>query len=133
MAALLGDLPALGSEELAAALAAASATDHGFVSDAAGTGTTLLTARPGRSLAPQFGAGSAGRHALAAEEIRGGPGLRRDVDTRSDLAEAADLGVGPATAAALGITHRGALRAAAGAANGPVATSCSPGQDKMAP
>src|SRR5436305_745035 len=44
VAALSSDLPALRPQELAAALAAAAAADRCFVADAAGTGTTLLTA-----------------------------------------------------------------------------------------
>lgn len=98
VAALVGDLPALRPEELAAALDAAS-DDGGFVPDADGTGTTLLTALPGRRLDPRFGAGSAFAHAAAHLVLPAGAGLRRDVDTAAELQLAVELGVGPATAA----------------------------------
>jgi 2-phospho-L-lactate guanylyltransferase len=97
VAALLGDLPALRPDELAAALDAARHIDYGYVRDAAGTGTTLLTARPGAALQPAFGPDSAARHARFATVLPAGPGLRRDVDTLDDLRSALDLGVGPHT------------------------------------
>jgi 2-phospho-L-lactate guanylyltransferase len=71
------------------------------VPDAPGTGTTLLTALPGTPLRPAFGTGSAGRHAGAAVRLDAAAGLRHDVDTAEDLATAAGLGAGPATAAFL--------------------------------
>ena len=77
--------------------------------DAAGTGTTLLTARPGVALAPAFGVGSAARHAADSVALEGGGGLRNDVDTAADLVAAGALGLGAATAAALaqtGVTAR---------------------------
>jgi 2-phospho-L-lactate guanylyltransferase len=103
IAALVGDLPALRPEELAAALAEAVAHDRSYVPDAAGTGTTMLAVRPGTPLEPAFGPGSASRHATAATALPAGPGLRQDVDTEADLWAAAELGLGPATAGALGI------------------------------
>ncbi|MGY1812114.1 2-phospho-L-lactate guanylyltransferase [Blastococcus sp. SYSU D00820] len=98
VAALSSDLPALRPAELAAALAAAGRVPRGFVADAAGTGTTLLTAA-GVALDPRFGSGSAAAHAAAGAVPLAGewPGLRRDVDTAGDLAAALALGVGPAT------------------------------------
>ena len=101
VAALLGDLPALRPADLAAALAAAALHPRAFVPDAEGTGTTLLATRPGVPLDPAFGTGSAARHAAAAVRLRAAPGLRRDVDTAAELAEAYALGVGPATSALL--------------------------------
>lgn len=97
VAALSSDLPALRPAELAAALAAVGG--RGFVADAAGTGTTLLAAAPGAELRPRFGRGSAAAHAAdGATPLTGPwPTLRRDVDTPADLAEAATLGLGPAT------------------------------------
>lgn len=98
VAALVGDLPALGSPELDAALANAAASPAAFVPDADGTGTTMLTAMPGATLRPQFGTDSAARHARDATTLWAGPGLRRDVDTAENLVTAAtELGVGPAT------------------------------------
>lgn len=101
IAALVGDLPALRAAELSAALTLAVAHERGYVPDAQGTGTTLLTAAAGRALRAQFGAGSAARHGACATVIEAGPGLRTDVDTAADLRAACDLGVGPATTAVL--------------------------------
>jgi 2-phospho-L-lactate guanylyltransferase len=109
VAALVGDLPAVRPDELAATLESAAAVSAGYVPDAERTGTTLLTAAPGTPLRPAFGPGSAGRHAAHAAPLAAGPGLRRDVDTAQDLAEATALGLGPATATALagtGLTTR---------------------------
>jgi 2-phospho-L-lactate guanylyltransferase len=102
--ALAADLPALRAEDLTAALRAAEAgvtVRRAFVSDAAGTGTVLLAARPGVGLEPCFGAGSAASHAVGGAVALTGdwPSLRRDVDTPADLAEAVRLGVGPRTGA----------------------------------
>lgn len=108
VAVLLGDLPALRPDDLAAGLAAAAAYDLAFVPDADGTGTVLLTALDAGALRPRFGAGSARRH----EE--GGhrrldlplPRLRTDVDDAGSLARAAALGLGPRTAALLADARR---------------------------
>jgi 2-phospho-L-lactate guanylyltransferase len=104
VAALVGDLPALRSEELQAALQCAAAFARAFVADADGTGTTLLTALPGVALHPGFGMGSAARHADQASAVTGGAGLRRDVDSPEDLDAASDLGLGSATNAL--VVHR---------------------------
>ena len=103
VAALASDVPCVLPDELAGALGAAAAYARALVADAAGTGTTLLTARPGVDLDPRYGASSRAAHVVAgAVELAGAwPTLRRDVDTPEDLAEAVALGVGPATAAAL--------------------------------
>jgi 2-phospho-L-lactate guanylyltransferase len=106
IAALVGDLPALRPDELTAALAAAADHPRAFVPDAAGTGTTLLTAAPGVDLHPEFGADSAARHGRTALPLDAGPGLRQDVDTAADLHAAAAVGLGPATAAELGVPTR---------------------------
>jgi 2-phospho-L-lactate guanylyltransferase len=103
-AGMAGDLPALRPAELALVLERAAAAGEAFVPDAAGTGTTLYAAGPGTAFRPRFGLGSRRRHrtAGAAEldlpELRG---LRQDVDTPGDLQLAAELGLGPRTAAAL--------------------------------
>lgn len=103
IAVLSADLPALRPAELAGALARAAAYPRSFLPDAAGTGTALLAAWPGTALEPRFGIGSCAAHrASGAVELRGDwPSLRLDVDTTDDLAAAANLGLGPATAAAL--------------------------------
>jgi 2-phospho-L-lactate guanylyltransferase len=96
-AALSADLPALRPAELGQALRAAAAWPTAFVADAAGDGTTLYTAAPGAPFRPAFGLASRARHAAggAAElGLEGIPGLRRDVDTPSDLRGAAALGLG---------------------------------------
>jgi len=104
VAALVADVPSLRPDELRRALVAASDVPRGFVADAAGTGTTLLTARPGVDLDPRFGVRSRAAHAASgAVALEPGPvpGLRRDVDTEVDLWDAGRLGVGPATSALL--------------------------------
>jgi 2-phospho-L-lactate guanylyltransferase len=103
LAALAGDLPALRSEELTAALRAFRAP-RSFVSDAAGVGTTLLLAGPGVELDPRFGVRSRADHAASGAhelDLTGIPGLRRDVDTEVDLWDAVRLGTGPSTRSAL--------------------------------
>jgi 2-phospho-L-lactate guanylyltransferase len=111
VAALSSDLPALRPGELTTALAAAEEAPRCFVADAAGTGTTLLTAL-GVPLDPRFGPGSAGLHAAAgARRLAGSwPGLGRDVDTPEDLRAAAGLGVGPRTALLLDGLRQGSGR-----------------------
>lgn len=100
--AMCADLPCLSADDLDRALSE-SLAPRWFVADAAGTGTTLLAARPGVDLDPRFGAGSARRH----EESGATPlqialsTLRTDVDTEADLERAATLGVGRHTTAAL--------------------------------
>jgi 2-phospho-L-lactate guanylyltransferase len=103
VAALSSDLPALRPAELERALAAAATSGpRCFVTDAHGTGTTLLTA-VGTDLAPRFGPGSAEAHrSSGARPLSGAwPGLIRDVDTAADLRAADALGVGPRTAVLL--------------------------------
>ena len=99
VAALHSDLPALRAAELAQALDRAAAVPRAFVSDAEGTGTTLLTTTTG-VLDPAFGPGSAAAHAASGAVPLAGawPGLRRDVDTPAHLAAARELGCGPRTA-----------------------------------
>jgi 2-phospho-L-lactate/phosphoenolpyruvate guanylyltransferase len=102
--ALQADLPALRPEELADMLVVAPPQGRAVVADHAGTGTTALLVRDGTApLAPLFGARSAQPHiASGAKDLAGEwPGLRLDVDTAADLAAAAALGVGSATAAEL--------------------------------
>lgn len=103
--ALQADLPALRTGELESAVRAAWAAgaSRAFCADRAGTGTTLLLAAPGRPLDPRFGPGSATGHldSGAAALAGGWPGLRCDIDTGPDLAEAQRIGVGRHTAAVL--------------------------------
>ncbi|HTX96135.1 MAG TPA: 2-phospho-L-lactate guanylyltransferase [Mycobacterium sp.] len=97
--ALQGDLPALQTQELAEAIAAARHHRRSFVADRLATGTAALFAF-GVPLDPQFGSDSSARHRRSgAIELTGAwPGLRCDVDTPADLAAARRLGVGAATA-----------------------------------
>jgi 2-phospho-L-lactate guanylyltransferase len=99
---LHGDLPALQTQELSEAIAAARLHQRSFVADRLGTGTAALCAF-GTALEPRFGPDSSARHRLTgAIELTGAwPGLRCDIDTPEDLAVARRLGVGPATARAL--------------------------------
>lgn len=103
-AALLGDLPALRPDDLAAALEEASTVERGLVSDSERTGTTLVTARAGAVWTSAFGENSAERHRLLGCTELAMPedsSLRRDVDTPAQLEAAASLGLGPRTAAVL--------------------------------
>jgi len=99
---LQGDLPALQTQELDEAIAAARHHRRSFVADRLGTGTSALCAF-GIALDPQFGSDSSARHRRSgAIELTGAwPGLRCDVDTPADLAAARRLGIGPATARAI--------------------------------
>ncbi|MCV7408570.1 2-phospho-L-lactate guanylyltransferase [Mycobacterium florentinum] len=101
--ALQGDLPALQTQELAEAITAARQHRRSFVADRLATGTAALCAF-GTPLDPQFGSDSAARHRRSgAIELTGAwPGLRCDVDTPADLVAARRLGVGGATARAIG-------------------------------
>jgi len=104
VAALPADLPALRPAELATALRAAHAAGRpGYVADAAGTGTVLLTAVAGTPLRPRFGPDSAQAHARggAVPLVGDWPSLRRDVDSPDDLGLATALGLGAHTAAVL--------------------------------
>jgi 2-phospho-L-lactate/phosphoenolpyruvate guanylyltransferase len=102
LAALLADLPALSAGELSRALSAAALVPNAFVADAAGSGTTLYTARPGSAFSPRFGPRSRALHRNGgATELNppGIAGLRQDVDTVSDLREAAAIRLGRRTRA----------------------------------
>jgi 2-phospho-L-lactate/phosphoenolpyruvate guanylyltransferase len=100
---LQGDLPALQPQELAEAIAAARIYRRSFVGDRHGTGTSALIAL-GVALDPRLGPDSAQRHRNSgAIELTGAwPGLRCDIDTPDDLLVARRLGVGVATAQAIG-------------------------------
>jgi 2-phospho-L-lactate/phosphoenolpyruvate guanylyltransferase len=96
--ALCADLPALTVDDLSAALATVTPGTRAFVSDAAGTGTTLYTASYA-VFDPRFGVDSRRAHLdTGATEIAGAlTTLRHDVDDLEDLRAAIDLGVGPET------------------------------------
>ncbi|KOV66136.1 2-phospho-L-lactate guanylyltransferase [Streptomyces sp. MMG1121] len=101
VAALNADLPALRPPELALVLDAATEFPRAFLADAAGLGTTLLTAGPDAELQPAFGIDSRSRHrASGAKELSllEVDSVRQDVDTGDDLRAALALGVGPYTA-----------------------------------
>ncbi|RSS81573.1 2-phospho-L-lactate guanylyltransferase [Streptomyces sp. WAC06614] len=101
VAAMNADLPALRPRELLRVLESAEGFPRAFLADAAGIGTTLLSAAPDRELAPAFGGASRSRHSAsgAVEIVRADvPSVRRDVDTGADLRAAAALGLGPHTA-----------------------------------
>ena len=100
-AALLGDLPALRPEDLAVALQDAASIDRAVVSDAQGTGSTLVTARAGVKWTSAFGDGSFARHVgmgCVALDVTPGSTLRHDVDTVEQLEIARALGLGQWTA-----------------------------------
>ncbi|MER5887332.1 2-phospho-L-lactate guanylyltransferase [Streptomyces sp. NPDC001941] len=101
VAALNADLPALRPGELGRVLAVCAQFPRAFLADAAGIGTTLLSAAPGVELRPAFGGASRRGHSasgaveIALDDV---DSVRRDVDTGEDLREALRLGVGPRTA-----------------------------------
>lgn len=102
VATLSADLPALRAADLAAVLALVPPGGRGFVSDVAGTGTTLLAAGRGAQLLPAYGAGSRTDHLRSgAVELVAAAGLRRDVDTPDDLEAALALGLGHHTSLAV--------------------------------
>ncbi|PCG86189.1 2-phospho-L-lactate guanylyltransferase [Streptomyces sp. WZ.A104] len=101
VAALNADLPALRGDELARVLDFASAFPRAFLRDAAGIGTTFLSATRGAEFRPAFGGPSGARHLASGAVEIALPGLdsvRRDVDTGEDLRVALALGAGPHTA-----------------------------------
>ncbi|MFE4250542.1 2-phospho-L-lactate guanylyltransferase [Streptomyces sp. NPDC056910] len=103
VAALNADLPALRSAELSRVLAEAALFPRAFLPDAAGIGTTLLSAGSGTELRPAFGNASRARHAASGAvelPLTGVDSVRQDVDTGEDLRVALSLGVGPRTAGA---------------------------------
>ena len=116
LVALQADLPAMSVDELTDALAGAQGYRRSIVADHRGSGTCALVVRGSAldspalappALDPAFGPDSARAHIRSgAVSLPGAwPGLRRDVDTRADLAAAVELGVGSHTRAAL--THIG--------------------------
>jgi 2-phospho-L-lactate guanylyltransferase len=99
VAALLGDVPALQHEELAAALNLAEHHPLAFVPDADNDGTVLITALRSTSHRPAFGEHSRAAHLAAGYvelAIPAASGLRRDVDTAAQLAALAPR-AGPRT------------------------------------
>ncbi len=103
VAVLLGDVPALRADELAAALDLAVQHPLAFVSDADNDGTVLITALRTADHRPAFGVHSREAHLSAGyHELRIplDSGLRRDVDTAEHLA-ALSYRVGPHTRALL--------------------------------
>ena len=106
--AVVGDLPALRPASVRTVVDGAAAYERAYVADATGVGTTMLLAADGVDLGPRFQGRSAAAHhhagAVALTDERLGasvPHARRDVDTEVDLADAAGLGLGPATRALL--------------------------------
>ncbi|GIG29175.1 2-phospho-L-lactate guanylyltransferase [Cellulomonas marina] len=104
VAVLLGDLPGLRPADLEDALALAAGHGRALVPDAAGTGTTLLTAwstEPDVPLPTRFGRGSAQAHAalgyVVMDDVPITSSLRHDVDVHADLVLAERDGLGPRT------------------------------------
>lgn len=88
-AVLLGDLPGLVPADLARALTLATGFPRAFVADAAGTGTTLVTAGGGVAWRSAFGKASASRHRALGLQRLPVPlrsSMRHDVDTPAQLA-----------------------------------------------
>jgi len=103
--AILGDLPCIDGPSLSTVLSAAQEHETSFVSDTAGTGTTIWCSSNPSALS-HFG-----HHSRAEHRADGAIELgvdqtslqwaraRRDVDTEIDLWDAGRLGLGPATRA----------------------------------
>ena len=88
VAVMLGDVPALTSEELRRALVLAEAHPLSFVPDADNEGTVLVAALRSGDHAPAFGAASRAAHLAAGYvevQLPAASGLRRDVDTLAQL------------------------------------------------
>jgi 2-phospho-L-lactate guanylyltransferase len=101
VAVLLGDVPAMRPEELAAVLAVRHPL--AFVPDADNDGTVLIAALDPADHAPAFGAHSRVAHLAAGYlelHVPTDSGLRRDVDTPDQLVALGER-VGPRTRAAL--------------------------------
>jgi 2-phospho-L-lactate guanylyltransferase len=100
-AVMLGDVPAVQSSELLAALIAAEQHPLAFVADAEGDGSVLIAALVAADHSPAFGAHSRASHRLAGYvelDLPETSGLRRDVDTTAHLLELAAAGrLGPRT------------------------------------
>ncbi|MFF0741921.1 2-phospho-L-lactate guanylyltransferase [Streptomyces sp. NPDC004111] len=102
VAALNADLPALRTAELRRVLIRASEFPRAFLTDAAGIGTTFLSAAPEVELRPTFGGPSRIRHIISGAEellLELVDSVRQDVDTGDDLRAAFALGVGRHTEA----------------------------------
>lgn len=103
-AVLLGDLPGLQPGDLDVALTLAADAERGFVRDADGSGTTLVSARSGVAFEEHFGPGSAEAHRAAgfAElAVPAGSSVRYDVDDAEQLEALASRRLGPRTTAVL--------------------------------
>jgi 2-phospho-L-lactate/phosphoenolpyruvate guanylyltransferase len=97
---LTADLPAATATAIDALLVATSSDPVRVLPDLEGSGSTGLLIGPGADADPAFGGASLARHRTAGAtvvDLPGIDGLRRDVDTAGQLAEAVRLGVGPRT------------------------------------
>lgn len=92
-AALLGDLPALNSDDLTEALRLAADHARSVIADAEGTGTTMVTANRGVPWRSHFGEGSFAAHRTAGFTplpLDPASTLRFDVDTADQLSALRD-------------------------------------------
>ena len=110
LAVIVSDLPCLTPEALGSVLDAAAGHPTAFLADADGTGTAMWFATDGATVRTHFGADSRASHqaAGAVDLVDAHPAsaqawtvARRDVDTAAALDDAALLGLGEHTAAAL--------------------------------
>lgn len=102
IAVVTGDLPALTTADVEAALGLAAAYPLSMAADEEGTGTTALLALAGVPFSPRFGPGSRAAHEAAGHvplPLPATASIRRDVDTVDNLAEALHHGVGVHTSA----------------------------------
>lgn len=97
---ILGDLPALQSNELIDLLNHAEKNEKSFVRDHAGTGTTMIMVNG--DVTSYFGEGSAEQHLIHGyAELNAPESLRCDVDTLDDLRRAEQIGLGVHTTSLL--------------------------------
>jgi 2-phospho-L-lactate/phosphoenolpyruvate guanylyltransferase len=102
VATVSSDLPALRGQDLADVLRRVEPAARLFVSDVAGSGTTVLAAGKGTALAPAYGPASRTAHLRSgAVEVDAAMSVRQDVDTPDDLRTVVALGVGAHTRAVL--------------------------------
>lgn len=110
-AVLLGDLPALRPADLSVVLDAAARHPRSYVTDAAGTGSTLVTARAGVRWRAAFGPASASRHralGLHRQSVSVSSSVRHDVDTLHQLARARAMAASTISAVVAGsVIHSG--------------------------
>lgn len=100
IAVLMGDLPALDSQDLTDSLLQAAQHERAVIPDKEGAGTVLLAAQPGVMCRPSYEKGSFERHVLLGHTpvmVPQHSTIRQDVDSPADLETVLGLGTGKHT------------------------------------